>query len=167
MAGLPATLGRDPTVEIPLREPTVSRHHARLSPRDNEIEIEDLGSRGGTRLGGYPLAGRLVLRGAGEVALGSGCVLRFAALDGGVLELRGLSGLDREHFTLVGGGRVELGSALGLPGGLALGFSTGVARLERAVDLPIRVDGQLIGRGCDLLHGDRIELPGGSHIEVL
>jgi hypothetical protein len=167
VAGLPATLGRDPTVEIPLREPTVSRHHARLTARGTDIEIEDLGSRGGTRLGGFALAGRLTLRGAGEIALGAGCVLRFRATDDGVLELRGLQGLDREHWTLVGAGQVALAGALQLPGTLSLSFSSGVARLERSVDLPLKVDGQLIGLGCDLLHGDRIELPSGGKIEIL
>jgi hypothetical protein len=167
VSGLPATLGRDPTVEVPLREPTVSRHHARLSAQGAEIEIEDLGSRGGTRLGGHPLAGRLVLRGPGEIALGAGCTLRFRPLAPGVLELRGLSGLDREHWTLVGAVPVVLADPLGIPASLTLDFRGGGARLERGADLPLRVDGQLIGPGCDLLHGDLIELPGGGKIEVL
>jgi tetratricopeptide (TPR) repeat protein len=167
VAGLPATLGRDPTVELPVREPSVSRHHARLSAEGAQVAIEDLGSRGGTRLGGFPLAGRLPLRGAGEIALGSACGLRYRALGDGLLELRGSSGLDREHWSLVGASDIELGPALGWPTSLRVTFRGGVARLERALDLLLRVDGQLIGRGCDLLHGDRIETPSGERLEVL
>ena len=167
LAGLPAILGRDPTVEIPVREPTVSRHHARLCSEGAVTAIEDLGSRGGTRLGGYPLAGRLPLRGSGEIQLGAACVLRYRAIEDTLLELRGKSGLDREHWTLVGEGTLNLGPALGLPAPLTVSFSSGVARLERPLELPLRVDGQLVGRGCDLLHGDRIETPGGDKLEVL
>jgi hypothetical protein len=167
VAGLPATLGRDPTVELPVREPSVSRHHARLSAEGPQVAIEDLGSRGGTRLGGFPLAGRLPLRGTGEIALGSACTLRYRAADGGLLELRGSSGLDREHWSLVGTDDIELGPALGWPTSARVTFRSGVARLERALDLLLRVDGQLVGRGCDLLHGDRIETPSGDRLEVL
>jgi hypothetical protein len=166
VAGLPATLGRDPTVEIPVREPTVSRHHARLSADGNEIALEDLGSRGGTRLGGFPLAGRLPLRGSGEIALGAACLLRYRAGDAG-LELRGSTGLDREHWSLVGPGDIDVGPALGLPTPLRITFRGGVARFERSLELPLRVDGQLIGLGCDLLHGDVIETPSGDRLEVL
>lgn len=167
VAGLPAILGRDPTVEIPVREPTVSRHHARLTAEGMEIALEDLGSRGGTRLGGFPLAGRLPLRGSGEIALGVSCMLRFRAAGEASLELRGSSGLDRDHFTLVGAGEIDVGPALGLPSSLMVTFRSGVARFERPAELPLRVDGQLVGRGCDLLHGDRIETLSGHKLEVL
>jgi hypothetical protein len=166
VAGLPATLGRDPTVEIPLREPTVSRHHARLSAEAGAIAIEDAGSRGGTRLGGFPLAARLPLRATGEIALGASCLLRYRALSETLLELRGASGLDREHWTVVGSGDIDLGPFLGIAA-LTVTFRTGVARLERPLELPLRVDGQLVGRGCDLLHGDWIEMPSGDKLEVL
>jgi hypothetical protein len=152
---------------LPVREPSVSRHHARLSAEGPQVAIEDLGSRGGTRLGGFPLAGRLPLRGTGEIALGSACTLRYRAADGGLLELRGSSGLDREHWSLVGTDDIELGPALGWPTSARVTFRSGVARLERALDLLLRVDGQLVGRGCDLLHGDRIETPSGDRLEVL
>jgi hypothetical protein len=167
LAGLPATLGRDPTVEVPLREPTVSRHHARLHPEGAGMAIEDLGSRGGTRLGGHPVAGRLPLRGTGEIRLGDACVLRYRTMDETVLELRGSSGLDREHWSLIADRGIDLGPALALPASLTLGFGSGVARLERPLELPLRIDGQLVGRGCDLLHGDRIETPNGDRLEVL
>jgi hypothetical protein len=167
VAALPATVGRDPTVEIPMREPTVSRHHARLVAEGADIAIEDLGSRGGTRLGDFPLAGRLPLRGNGEIALGTACRLRYRAAAQGLLELRGGTGLDRDHWTLVSAGDIDLGPCLDLPVSLIVAFRSGVARLERPLELPLRVDGQLIGRGCDLLHGDRIEMPSGDRLEVL
>ena len=43
--------------------------------------------------------------------------------------------------------------------GLALTFAGG-ARLVRSPDVRVRVDGNFIGPGCDLVHGDVIEIPG-------
>lgn len=40
--------GRDPSVEIVLDHPTISRRHARFSLRGSELEIQDLGSINGT-----------------------------------------------------------------------------------------------------------------------
>lgn len=46
-------LGRDPACEICIDHPSVSRRHARLSgPLDGRWQLEDLGSKNGTRLGG-------------------------------------------------------------------------------------------------------------------
>jgi hypothetical protein len=51
--------------------------------------------------------------------------------------------------------------------GLALRLDGPVCRLVRAAEIPARVDGRLIGAGCDLLHGDVIDGPPGLRLEVL
>lgn len=40
--------GRDPSADIVLEHPTVSRRHARLTVRGSDVELEDLGSANGT-----------------------------------------------------------------------------------------------------------------------
>jgi hypothetical protein len=41
---------------------------------------------------------------------------------------------------------------------LSIAFATGVARLSRAPGISVRVDAKYIGGGCDLLHGDVIDV---------
>ncbi|MCZ7651845.1 MAG: SpoIIE family protein phosphatase [Thermoanaerobaculia bacterium] len=48
-------VGRDPANELALAEATVSRRHARLLWRDGRLEVEDLGSSGGTFVNGAPV----------------------------------------------------------------------------------------------------------------
>jgi hypothetical protein len=166
LAEVPATLGRDPDVELPLREPTVSRRHARLIAGDDMLRLEDAGSRGGTRLSGLPLAGAIPLRGSGEIGLGVSCRLRFEARPEG-LELRGESGLDRGFWAVVGAPPLDLSPWLGLPAPLHLDFLSGVARLRRSATLSVRASGSLVGAGCDLLHGETLEVVGVTSWEVL
>ena len=66
VALLPACLGRDRDVEVPLRDPAVSRRHALLRAGDDGITIEDAGSRGGVRIGGARVDAPLPLRGIGR-----------------------------------------------------------------------------------------------------
>jgi hypothetical protein len=161
LAALPALLGRDALVEVPLRDPGVSRRHARVRASDDgdgALVVEDAGSRGGVLVGGARLGGALPLRGEGEMSLGPTAVIGFRAAPGGRLVLRGQSGLDRQLLALVGAEPLPL--ELVVPGsdGLWLEFGGGVARLGRRSDRAVRVDGHFIGGGCDLLHGDVIEL---------
>jgi DNA-binding NtrC family response regulator len=51
------TIGRDPTCDVVVSHPSVSRQHARLAVAP--LAIEDLGSRNGTRLRGAELAARV------------------------------------------------------------------------------------------------------------
>jgi hypothetical protein len=170
VAGLPAALGRDPAVEIPVREPTVSRRHARLLAEDQLILLEDAGSRSGTLLSGQRVGGRVPLRGEGEIALGGSCRLRFHQIGTGLL-LEGLGGLDRDHLSLSAAGEVDLSPVLGAGCGLRLDFGDRsdlkVARLLGTVGEPLRVDGQLVGQSCDLLAGERVETVRGLRLEVL
>ena len=54
-------VGRGAECDVQLPDQRVSRQHFRLERRGDELWIEDLGSRAGTRLNGRPLAGRVRL----------------------------------------------------------------------------------------------------------
>jgi hypothetical protein len=167
VAALPAVIGREPTVELPVREPTVSRRHARLSEMDGQVTVEDAGSRGGTCLAGFRVAGRLPLRDAGELQMGTSCKLRFRPRPPLGLVLEGVEGLDRDYLAVVAPDPVEIGSLLGLTAPLQVSFAEGVARLERPVGISLAIGGQLIGHRCDLLQGEWLESEDGLRIEVL
>ena len=65
------TFGRDPDNDITLDDNEVSRHHARLLQRDDEIILEDLGSTNGTLVNGRPITGQHVLQPADIISIGS------------------------------------------------------------------------------------------------
>jgi hypothetical protein len=168
VAPLPAQIGRDPAVSIPLRDPAVSRHHAELRAAGEEVALADLGSRAGVLLAGVRLgSGAAVpLRGAGELTLGPTTVLRFEAT-AGTVALAGANGLDRGLQALAGAAPLPFASLLPGTEGLAIEVAREVVRLRRRVDVAVRVDGHLIGTGCDLLHGDVVEvLRSGARFEV-
>ena len=48
-------LGRDAEVEIPIDHDAVSRRHARIRRRGDQLTVEDLGSRNGTLVNGQPI----------------------------------------------------------------------------------------------------------------
>ncbi len=50
--GATAVVGREPPCEIVVRDPSISRQHARFSMKDGEVWVEDLDSRNGTLLAG-------------------------------------------------------------------------------------------------------------------
>ncbi|HVZ88370.1 MAG TPA: FHA domain-containing protein, partial [Polyangia bacterium] len=168
IAPLPTEIGRDPAAGIPLRDPAVSRRHALLRAEGDMVLLEDAGSRAGVRLGGVRLepGAALPLRGAGQLTVGTTTTLRFQA-DGARLTFEGAAGLDRGLRALAGVGPVALDGVLPGTDGLTLEIVGDLARLGRRSDVAVRVDGHLIGPGCDLLHGDLIELPAtGARLEV-
>ncbi len=168
VAPLPAEIGRDPGVGIALRDPAISRRHAALRAVGGEVVIADVGSRAGVRLGGVRLeaGAELPLRGGGEIALGPTTLLRFE-VGAGFVSFEGTSGLDRGLRALAGEAPVPLESLLSGTAGLAIAVAHDVVRLVRRPDVAVRVDGNLIGPGCDLLHGDVVEVPGtGARFEV-
>ena len=167
LAGTPATIGRDGLCEVVLRDPGVSRRHAVIMPEGAELVLADAGSRGGTRLGPAALAGRLALRGEGQVGLGEHTRLRFRVAAPGTVELTGLTGLDRVLRAFVSGGPLPLALAVAGAEGLSLRFDGPACRLERTPTTSVRVGGRLVGAGCDLLHGDVIEVKSsGLRLEV-
>jgi hypothetical protein len=159
LAALPATLGRDPLAEVALRDPGVSRQHAVVRLDEAGLVVEDRGSRGGVRVGGARVDGPFRLHGEGELMLGATTALRFCANTPQRLVLRGVAGLDRELVALVGQDPLDLAEIVPGAEGLALELSGGGARLVRAADVAVRVDGHFVGPGCDLLHGDVVEVP--------
>jgi hypothetical protein len=165
IAAVPAYLGRDHASEILLRDPGVSRRHARVRAGEGSLYIEDAGSRGGLRLGGARIDGALPLLGSGELALGAATVLRYQA-SAQVVVFEGAAGLDRSLRALVGVEPVALAPLLPEAEGLSLDWRSGAARLIRAPGLPVRVDGCFIGAGCDLLHGDVVELDGARRLQL-
>lgn len=56
MVGNTLTIGRAPDNDIVLDDPQVSRHHAQVVRRGDEISVEDLGSTNGTLVNGVRLA---------------------------------------------------------------------------------------------------------------
>jgi len=156
---------------VPLRDPGVSRQHATIRSGDPSAStetgraaglfLEDAGSRGGVHVAGARVSSPLRLSGEGELGLGATTLLRFEAPpDGRVLVLRGASGLDRDLVAVVGPDPLDLGPVLPGADGLALELAAGAPRLVRGAAPPVRVDGQLVGTGCDLLHGDVVEVLG-------
>ncbi len=51
------TVGREPTCDVRLDDPHVSRTHAALQRRDGAVYVQDLGSSGGTFVNGNPARG--------------------------------------------------------------------------------------------------------------
>jgi pSer/pThr/pTyr-binding forkhead associated (FHA) protein len=164
-ASVPAVLGRDAAVELPLRDPGISRRHARIQAGPDGLVLEDAGSRTGIRVGGARVGGAIPLRGDSEVALGATTVLALRAEVGRVV-VRGVAGLDRQLCALVGQEPLPVDSLLPGAEGLWLEFGGGVARLGRRPDVAVRVDGHFVGGGCDLLHGDVIEVGGEAPLRL-
>jgi serine phosphatase RsbU (regulator of sigma subunit) len=61
-----STVGRARTCDIYLPVPAVSREHARITPGDDQIVLEDLGSRNGTWWKGNSITGQVALRSGDE-----------------------------------------------------------------------------------------------------
>jgi hypothetical protein len=64
-------IGRSADAQLSVDDPLVSRRHARFSVSDNEMYIEDLGSRNGVLLNGAPVVGRLRCTHGDRVSVGS------------------------------------------------------------------------------------------------
>jgi pSer/pThr/pTyr-binding forkhead associated (FHA) protein len=62
MVGNTLSLGRAPDNDVVLDDPQVSRHHARLMRRGDQIMVEDLGSTNGTLLNGQRVPPRSYVR---------------------------------------------------------------------------------------------------------
>jgi DNA-binding winged helix-turn-helix (wHTH) protein len=58
----PLLVGRGATCEIMISDRMVSRFHARISPTDAGIVLEDLDSKNGTHCNGNPLTGPVILQ---------------------------------------------------------------------------------------------------------
>lgn len=160
----PATLGRDPTASLSLRDPSISRQHARIGWRaeDGRFWLEDLGSRTGTRVGPAAVTTPLVLGDTGTFALGPSCVMSYDVVGPGVLRLTILGGFDRGVVALLGPERlpVSAGSVAGFAAlgeaEIAVAFDNGQARWLSPPDTRTWLGGDPADPAIDLLHGDRL-----------
>lgn len=69
--GQSCTIGRSSECELQLLDPLLSRHHTRMTLRDNEYWVEDLNSKNGTFLNGDRIDVPLKLRKGDEVVIGN------------------------------------------------------------------------------------------------
>jgi pSer/pThr/pTyr-binding forkhead associated (FHA) protein len=78
-------VGRLPDCDVVVDDPSVSKHHARLSWYSKTWAVEDLGSSNGTRLNGHPVEGMSVVHDGDELAFGDA---RFLMMRTSTLHLR-------------------------------------------------------------------------------
>ena len=71
------TLGRDPSNEIVIGDPQISRQHARVTRQGKLIVIEDLGSTNGTFVNGMRLTGPHVMANGDVIGLGDAVTLTY------------------------------------------------------------------------------------------
>lgn len=75
-------IGRDPLADILIRDPEVSRNHARLVRSEQGYEIQDMGSTNGTFIEDAPLRGEPhALRPGETVTLGSNVILEYQQME--------------------------------------------------------------------------------------
>jgi ABC transport system ATP-binding/permease protein len=75
LSRLPVVIGRLPGVDILVEDTRISRQHARLSQRQDQIQIEDLGSSNGTFVNGERIVAPHPLQDGDQIGLGQ--FLRF------------------------------------------------------------------------------------------
>lgn len=63
--------GRDQSADVQILEPEVSRNHARLEIARDKVQIEDLGSKNGTRVNDQGIAGRHELSSGDVIEIGA------------------------------------------------------------------------------------------------
>jgi hypothetical protein len=159
LSGTPARLGRDGAGEIVLRDPGVSRQHARLDAVEGGgLELVDAGARLGVFVAGARLERSFTLTGDCEIALGPTCALGVRLIGAGCVELRGLSGLDRGLRAVVGSGPIALGAFLPGAEGISVELAATGAHLRHGAGSTVRLDGHRAAREVDLLHGDVLDI---------
>jgi len=72
-----STMGRDPSNEIAINEPQISRLHARVFLSDGVLVIEDMGSTNGTFVNGVRLTGPRTLTPGDVIGLGEVVTLTY------------------------------------------------------------------------------------------
>ncbi|MCX5655490.1 MAG: ATP-binding protein [Planctomycetota bacterium] len=83
-------IGRDPSADVPLRDPGISRHHARLELRDDHYVLKDLGSANGTFVNGVRVS-ESSLQAGDQIRIGNTILaMGVPAPDSALVEHRGL-----------------------------------------------------------------------------
>lgn len=68
-------VGRSPSADLRLDDPSVSRLHARIEMRDDGVYVEDLGSRNGTMVNAQAIAAPRRLENDDEITAGSAALV--------------------------------------------------------------------------------------------
>lgn len=71
------TVGRDPSNDIVINDPQVSRQHLRITRQGQMVVIEDLGSTNGSFANGVRLTGSHVMSNGDVIGLGDGVTLTY------------------------------------------------------------------------------------------
>lgn len=64
------SIGREFGNDVIISDRTLSRHHAVLQVVDEQFYLQDLESKNGTRLNGYPVSNQVVLKSGDEISVG-------------------------------------------------------------------------------------------------
>ena len=81
-------IGRDPEAQVWLDEVGVSRRHARITIAGKEVQLEDLGSKNGTTIGGKKMKGRVALADGDRIVFGASTAVYRRSADGMSTETR-------------------------------------------------------------------------------
>src|SRR4029079_13485978 len=68
--GVEVTFGRSRGATVYVEREKVSRMHGRMKRTGDEIEVEDLGSRNGTRVNGEKIEGKIKITTGDEISIG-------------------------------------------------------------------------------------------------
>lgn len=162
VGALPIELGREG--RFPLRGASLSRSHARLDRAGDDVRVEDLGSRNGTRIGGMsidPSGAPLTVAMPVSLGLGDDVGIHVAALGARGLALRVDAGLDRGLGALVSPDPIELP---GTP--FRISFPGAWATVHATRERPAVLEGRSCAAPIEVLAGDVIQMDG-AILEVL
>ena len=139
----PITIGRDPDVELPLRDGSISRRHCQIVRADDgSYVLRDLGSTNGTRVNGLKVDDDKVLTDGDKVFLGAS-VVKFALADSLDVEYQArlewmaktdsLTGLlSKRQFDASFAGWIEQARASGAPLGVLVMDLDGLKQINDA-----------------------------------
>ena len=74
-------IGRGADVSVHLSTPLISRHHARIRVRGNQLTLEDLGSKNGTLVNGERVNGTVELHSGDRIVIGGEMLVVRSATD--------------------------------------------------------------------------------------
>lgn len=189
-------IGRDPSADVVLDSPGVSRRHARLTRKDAGYQLEDLGSSNGTFVNGQRISAAQPLQDGDEIRLGLAVTLVYhqppppkaaeTVIEGGISAPAGTvieGGISAPAATVIGGelrgyAATMIGQEPIIPmGGLPPRLSVTVAG-GKTVEYPLTAQIIRIGRAPenDIVIDSRIvsrqharleKIPGGYQLCIL